>query len=251
MRLNTTVFTKDRIIVLGSLIGITALSWAYLVWLAHGISAMGNMPEMAMSMPRPEPFAFTAIMWIVMMVGMMLPSAMPMILLFLMVQRKQGKHPLMMTSLFIAGYLVIWAAFAIAAAELQRTLSDAAILSPTMTLISTRLAGAAFILAGIFEITPLKNRCLTHCVNPLRFITSHWHPGVAGALRMGVAHGGFCLGCCWTLMLLLFVAGVMNLIWVATLTVLILLQKTFPYSKLSTALTGTVMITTGVVISVT
>ncbi len=170
---------------------------------------MGDMAGMAMS-PMPAPFSLTAIMWAVMMVGMMLPSALPMILLFTTVQRKQGTQPIIATGIFAAGYLLIWGGFAVVAAALQMELGQMALLSPSVTLVSTRLAGLAFLLAAAYEFSPLKNRCLTQCSSPVAFITSHWRPGLSGALRMGIVHGTFCVGCCWTLMLLLFTAGVMN-----------------------------------------
>ena len=193
----------------------------------------------------PASFSLTATMWAVMMVGMMLPSATPMILLFTMVQRKQGKQPVLTTGAFTAGYLIIWGGFAVAAAGLQIELGEMALLSPSLALVSNRLAGMAFLLAAIYEFSPLKNRCLTQCSSPISFIMSHWRPGVAGAFRMGVSHGVFCVGCCWALMLLLFAAGVMNLLWVAGLAVLVLVQKILPYGRVTTTATGTAMAVIG------
>jgi predicted metal-binding membrane protein len=184
-------------------------------------------------------------MWAVMMVGMMLPSATPMILLFTMVQRKQGKQPVLTTGAFAAGYLIIWVGFAVAAAGLQIELGEMALLSPSLAFVSKRLAGMAFLLAAVYEFSPLKNRCLTQCSSPISFIMSHWRPGVAGAFRMGVSHGAFCVGCCWALMLLLFSAGVMNLLWVAGLAVLVLVQKILPYGRVTTRATGTAMAVIG------
>ena len=160
---------------------------------------MEDMPGMTMS-SGPAPFSLTATMWAVMMVGMMLPSALPMILLFTMVQRRQGDKPVLMTATFAAGYLLIWGGFALLAAALQTELGKGALLSPSLTFVSTRVAGMTFLLAAAYEVSPLKNRCLTQCSSPIEFITSHWRPGVAGAFRMGLSHGTFCVGCCWALM---------------------------------------------------
>jgi len=201
------------------------------------MAAMPDMPDMAMPFVAPWVFA----MWWVMMLGMMLPSATPMILLFTAVQRKQGKQPVLTTWTFAAGYVLIWSTFAVVAATLQVKLGELALLSPSLTFVSIRFAGLAFLLAAAFEFTPLKNRCLTQCSSPIGFITTHWRPGIVGAFQMGVSHAAFCVGCCWALMLLLFAAGVMNLLWVAALAVLVLVQKILPYVRAITAVTGTTM----------
>jgi predicted metal-binding membrane protein len=214
------------------------------------MSGMDAMPDMAMS-SAPSPFLLTAIMWAVMMIGMMLPSATPMILLFTMVQRKQGTRPILTTGTFAAGYLIIWGGFAVVAAGLQVELGQMALLSPSLALVSKRLAGITFLLAAAYEFSPLKNRCLTQCSSPLSFITVHWRPGIAGALRMGIVHGAFCVGCCWALMLLLFVAGVMNLLWVALLAVLVLVQKVLPLQRATTMVTGGAMLIAGATLMVT
>jgi predicted metal-binding membrane protein len=227
--------SRDRAIVVASLAAIAGLAWAYLFGLSQDVSSMDDMPGMAMR-SEPASFSLTATMWAVMMVGMMLPSATPMILLFTMVQRKQGKQPVLTTG-----------GFAVAAAGLQIELGEMALLSPSpsLTLVSKRLAGMAFLLAAVYEFSPLKNRCLTQCSSPIGFIMSHWRPGVAGAFRMGACHGVFCVGCCWALMLLLFSAGVMNLLWVAGLAVLVLVQKILPYGRVTTTATGTAMAVIG------
>jgi predicted metal-binding membrane protein len=214
------------------------------------MSGMDAMPDMAMS-STPSPFLLTAIMWAVMMIGMMLPSATPMILLFTMVQRKQGTRPILTTGTFAAGYLIIWGGFAVVAAGLQVELGQMALLSPSLALVSKRLAGITFLLAAAYEFSPLKNRCLTQCSSPLSFITVHWRPGIAGALRMGIVHGAFCVGCCWALMLLLFVAGVMNLLWVALLAVLVLVQKVLQLQRATTMVTGGAMLIAGATLMVT
>jgi predicted metal-binding membrane protein len=168
-----------------------------------------------------------------------------------MVQRKQGTRPILTTGTFAAGYLIIWGGFAVVAAGLQVELGQMALLSPSLAFVSKRLAGITFLLAAAYEFSPLKNRCLTQCSSPLSFITVHWRPGIAGALRMGIVHGAFCVGCCWALMLLLFVAGVMNLLWVALLAVLVLVQKVLPLQRATTMVTGGAMLIAGATLMVT
>jgi predicted metal-binding membrane protein len=240
---------RDRAIVVASLVAIAGLAWAYLFSLSQVMSGMEDMPGMAMSF-GPAPFSLTATMWAVMMVGMMLPSALPMILLFTMVQRRQGDKPVLMTATFAAGYLLIWGGFALVAAALQTELGKGALLSPSLTFVSTRVAGITFLLAAAYEFSPLKNRCLTQCSSPIGFITSHWRPGVAGAFRMGLSHGTFCVGCCWALMLLLFTAGVMNLLWVAALAMIVLVQKVLPYPRMATTMAGAALAVVGLVLIV-
>jgi len=241
--------SRDRTIVLASLVAITGLAWAYLLGLSQEMSSMDDMPGMAMS-SAPAPYLLTATMWAVMMVGMMLPSATPMILLFTMVQWKQGKRPVLMTGAFGGGYILVWGGFAVVAAALQVGLGQMALLSPSLAFVSTRLSGVVFLLAAAYEFSPLKSRCLTQCSSPISFITSHWRPGIVGVLRMGVSHGAFCVGCCWALMLLLFTAGVMNILWVAVLSVLVLVQKLLPYGRMTTRATGAAMAVVGMVLLV-
>lgn len=238
--------SRDQAIVLASVAAITALAWLCLIDMARaghpddllpatpGISApgMGDMSGMAMTdmplSPMPASLPTTAAMWAVMMAGMMLPGALPMILFFTVVQRQQGSRPVAMSALFAAGYLLVWGAFALAAAGLQIALERAALLSPALSLGDVRITALAFVGAGLFEFSALKNRCLAQCRSPFAFVLRHWRRGGWGALCMGAQHGLFCLGCCWVLMLLLFAAGVMNLLWVAALAVLVLLQKLLP-----------------------
>jgi predicted metal-binding membrane protein len=242
-----TAIFRDRAIVLASLVVIAGLAWIYLFNLAQNMAEMGDMPGMVMS-PTPAPFSLTAVMWAAMMIGMMLPSALPMILLFTTVQWKQGKQPVLATSSFAAGYLLIWVGFAVAAAAVQVKLEEMALLSQGLAFTSARLAGAAFLLSALYEFSPFKSRCLTQCSSPLAFITSHWRPGLVGALRMGLSHGAFCVGCCWALMLLLFTAGVMNLLWVAVLAALVLVQKVLPHPRVATTIAGSLMGVAGLVL---
>jgi len=170
------------------------------------------------------------LMWWVMMIGMMVPSAAPMVLLFGGVTRRRlpDERPALRVALFVAGYLAAWAAFSAAAASVQWALTTMGLVS-SMELTATRRVGALVIaLAGVYQLVPLKNLCLRHCRSPAEFLSSHWRAGSAGAWRMGIAHGAFCVGCCWLLMGLLFFAGVMNLLWVAALGAFVLLEKVVP-----------------------
>ena len=223
---------RDRLAVLAGLAGTTGLAWAYLLAMAADMGEMsGSIPDMMLT-GRATPWTATHFvmmfsMWAIMMVGMMLPSAAPMILLVAAVNRRrhvQGRG-IIPTAVFATGYLGAWTAFSFGATLLQWGLHHTGLLSTMMATTSTALGGAALIGAGVYQWTPLKSACLRHCQSPLQFISQHWQPGPRGALRMGVAHGLYCLGCCWILMCLLFVGGVMNLLWIAGLAGFVFLEK--------------------------
>jgi predicted metal-binding membrane protein len=191
----------------------------------------------AMSMGRPDPSAWPAaslaplfLMWMVMMVAMMLPSVAPMIFTFATAarHRRKNQRPYVPVAVFASGYFIVWGGFSAVAAVAQWILHRAALLSPTMTASSALLGGILLLLAGVFQFTPLKRNCLRHCRAPLEFITTRWREGWGGALMMGLEHGLFCTGCCWALMALLFVLGMMNLLWIAALTMLVGLEKILP-----------------------
>jgi predicted metal-binding membrane protein len=228
---------RDRLIVLAALAGIVALTWAGMVRDARGMSQTGvcRCLGMAMSGPDVKTWSRAAIaplflMWAQMMVAMMIPTAAPVILTFALVnrQRRERDRPFAATGWFVCGYLVVWCAFSFAIALAQWALHGAALLSPMMASTSPTLGGVLLIAAGIFQWTPWKRACLNHCRSPLEFLLGGWHEGRLGALRMGIQHGIYCTGCCWLLMALLFVAGVMNLWWVAAITLLVLAEKALP-----------------------
>ncbi len=172
--------------------------------------------------------AFT--MWTLMMVAMMLPSAMPMILLFARFSRQSGGAAAS-TILFTLTYLLIWLLFSGLAAVAQAALVATALASHVdISLADRRLSGALLIAAGIYQLSPLKAACLNQCRSPLSFVMRFWRPGWKGAIRLGLSHGLYCLGCCWVLMLLMFVGGVMNLFWIAILTLIVLAEKIAPRS---------------------
>lgn len=187
-------------------------------------------------------------MWWIMMIGMMLPSAAPIILTFAAINRgrRSRGQPYTPTALFAAGYLLAWGGFSAAATVAQWVLEQASLLAPmAMKTTSPLLGGLLFIAAGLYQLTPLKNACLTSCRSPFDFVVNHWRDGAGGALRMGVAHGLYCLGCCWVLMALLFAVGAMNLVWVAALTVIVLVEKLFPYGEQIGRIGGLLLIAWG------
>jgi predicted metal-binding membrane protein len=191
---------------------------------------------------------FTLAMWVVMMVGMMAPSAAPVLLLFAASRAKLAAPGVKSTVLmFGLGYFAIWSGFSAAAALAQWGLHEAAMLSPAMSASSPYLAGAILIGAGAYQLTPWKGACLTHCQSPLGFLMTHWRSGLFGAFQMGLRHGAYCLGCCWALMCVLFVVGVMNLVWVAVLTGLVLIEKTGPAGNMVARVAGAVMVAGGIV----
>ena len=231
-----TVLRRDRVVVLSGLALITALSWAYVSSLASGMQNMAMGMEMAM--PRVQPwgvtaFAITFAMWAVMMFAMMTPSAAPMILIFAGVNRRRREQrvPYAPTSVFLLGYLVIWAAFGVLATLAQWGLHAVSLLSPTMASTSPVFGGVLLLVAGIYQWTPLKHACLSKCRSPLGFVLNEWREGRWGAFLMGLKHGGYCTGCCWSLMALLFVVGVMNLLWVAAIAGFVLLEKVAPAGR--------------------
>ena len=213
-----------------------------------------EMAAMGMAMSRDMPWTaadvfFTFAMWAVMMVGMMTPSAAPVLLLFAgMVRGRGGTRWPLVVAAFGAGYLIVWTAFSAGAALAQWGLHGSAMLSPAMSASSARLGGAILIAAGVYQLTPFKGACLTHCRSPLGFLLSHWRDGTIGALRMGIAHGTYCVGCCWALMGVLFVVGVMNLVWVAAMTVFVLVEKIGPAGAIVARVAGVLMIAAGALV---
>ncbi|UPT91230.1 DUF2182 domain-containing protein [Bradyrhizobium barranii subsp. apii] len=243
-----TVLRRDRWIVGGAIGIIVALAWAYVLWLAKDMD-MGGMDMTGFRMipagigimlPASEPwraieFAYVLLMWVVMMVGMMAPSAAPMILMYARVGRQgkaQGK-PFAATGWFAAGYLLAWGGFSLAATLLQWTIERAVLLDSRMTIASNLLSAIVLIAAGVYQWTPLKDVCLAQCQPPFLFLMRHggFRDDLRGCLLLGLRHGGYCVGCCWVLMALLFVGGVMNVLWIALLALLVLLEKLTPIGR--------------------
>jgi predicted metal-binding membrane protein len=211
------------------------------------------MAEMGMTMDMPWGVADVVLafaMWTVMMVGMMTGSAAPVMLLFAAMHATRGSQRTPRVVLaFGAGYFLVWTAFSAIAALAQWALHQAAMLSAAMTTSNARLSGGILISAGVYQLTPFKGACLTHCRSPLGFLMSHWRNGAAGALRMGIEHGTYCLGCCWALMGVLFVVGVMNLGWVAALAIFVLVEKVGPGGVWVARAAGVAMVAAGALVA--
>ena len=202
----------------------------------------------------PADFAFMFAMWSVMMVGMMTPSVAPMVLLYAAVGRKAAERgaPLASTGWFFAGYLAVWIAFSALATSAQWALTSLALLTPMMATTSTVLGGILLVAVGLYQWTPFKDTCLRACQTPLGFLMAHggFRAEAAGALRLGFAHGAYCLGCCVALMALLFVGGIMNVLWIAGLTILILLEKIVPTGRLIPRISGALIAAAGILLLV-
>ncbi|MEO5760568.1 MAG: DUF2182 domain-containing protein [Mesorhizobium sp.] len=271
------VLRRDRVVVTVALVVIAILAWAYVLWLAAGMAMSEGAPPAAsgggmdipgMDMPGmdmggtgaamvpvfrawvPADFAFIFAMWAVMMVGMMTPSVAPMVLLYAGVGRKAriDGRPIASTGCFFAGYVLVWGAFSIIATLAQWLLARLALLSPVMAANNMVLGGLVLIAAGLYQWTPVKAACLRQCQTPIAFLASHggFRSDPSGALWLGIEHGAYCLGCCWALMTLLFVGGVMNVLWIAGIAILVLLEKTVPCGRLIPRLSGTLMVLAGI-----
>jgi predicted metal-binding membrane protein len=236
------VLRRDRVIVAAGLVAIIALAWVYVLHLAASMSSAGvgsnggmDAGTSEMTMPNLQAWqtgnlVLTFAMWAIMMVAMMTPSATPMILTFARINRERNadRLPFPGTIVFLSGYLMVWISFSALATLLQLGLQSAALLSPEMLNVSPVLGGVFLVLAGVYQFTPLKRACLSRCRTPLGFLMTEWREGTKGTFVMGLRHGIYCVGCCWLLMTLLFVAGVMNLVWVALIAVCVLAEKLLP-----------------------
>jgi predicted metal-binding membrane protein len=249
-----TVLRRDRAVVFGAVAVLTALAddmaMGGMDMTGFRMIPAGRGLMMRASEPwRPIEFGYVFVMWVVMMVGMMTPSVAPTILIYARIGRQavvQGK-PFAATAWFAAGYLAAWMVFSLAATSMQWLLERAALLTPTMESASTMLGGTVLIAAGVYQWTPFKDNCLSACQAPLAFILRHggFRSDPAGALAVGFKHGLYCIGCCWALMMLLFVGGVMNIGWIAVLAVLVLLEKVLPFGRVVAKLAGIALIAVG------
>ena len=238
---------RDRVVVLAALAGVTALAWLYLIRTSANMDPSAPMEMMQIRPWEPVDFGLVLLMWTVMMVGMMVPTATPMTLTYAAVARKAARDqtPVPPTMVFAAGYVVLWTLFSVLAALAQWGLDQAAVLSPLIVTTSPALGAGLLIVAGTYQLTPFKRACLDHCRSPAHFLSAHWKQGVGGAFRMGMEHGAFCVGCCWALMGLLFVGGVMNLLWVAAIAFFVLLEKVMPQGRLASGVAGGALILAG------
>ena len=256
------VLRRDRLLVAGALGVIAALAWGYVLWLAVDMDMGGmDMPEFRMipaglglMAPADAPwglieFTFVFVMWVVMMIGMMAPSAAPMILMYARVGRQgsaKGK-PLVATGWFAAGYFLTWIGFSLVATLVQWMVERAALLDSRMTSASNVFGGIVLIAAGVYQWSPLKDVCLVRCQSPIGFLMRYggFRSDLPGCLLMGFRHGAYCIGCCWALMALLFVGGVMNVLWIALLALVVLLEKLAPFGRWIALAVGAVCIGAG------
>jgi len=262
------VLQKDKAILIGGLVIVILLSWIYI------LSGAGmGMDILRMTIPNSEPMQsmnesnslmdmdmmppavwnsqyaiLMFFMWWIMMIAMMLPSASPTILLHAHVIRKNynEERSLSSTIIFTLGYIFSWGVFSLIATYTQWGLESFGLLSSMMSSNNVILGGGLLLIAGIYQLTPIKQSCLKHCRQPMQFLTEHWRNGIRGAFRMGLHHGLYCLGCCWFLMALLFVGGVMNLFWIGGLAIFVLLEKTIPSGHWVSKITGVFLILWGV-----
>ena len=226
--LTARLLRHERAIIACTVALLTALSWAFL------------LRDAQMTMMEPPLTAIIA-MWWLMMLAMMLPSATPAILLYARVrQTRAGDASIAQTWVFLVGYLAVWLLFSIVAASVQSLITDS-----SMALRSRAAQGAVLVAVGLYQLSPLKSACVSQCRSPGQFISRHWRPGWEGAFRLGVIHGAYCVGCCWMLMGLLFVGGVMNLLWVVGLTLLVASEKLLPGGSLLAKVSGVAFILWG------
>jgi predicted metal-binding membrane protein len=258
----TAVLRRDRIVVILALTLLTALAWSYLLWLSADM-AMGGMDMgdfrmipsgMGLMVPAHTPwlameFVFVFAMWTVMMVGMMTPSAAPIIVMYARVGRQtetQGT-PFAATVWFTAGYFLVWVTFALLATLVQWALERTALLDSWMASTSNILGGLLFVAAGSYQWTRLKDVCLAQCQRPFAFLMRQggFRRDAPGSLMLGLRHGAYCVGCCWALTALLLVGGVMNVLWIALLALLIILEKVIPFGRQIAPLAGIVLVAAG------
>ena len=223
----TPTLQRERSLILGGLLMLSALAWALLIWQASTMSHQAMGLTMGMSA-----LLFMAV-WIVMMVAMMFPTAAPMILMFsaISASKRKQERPFIPTWIFVSAYLLIWSLCGVVAYSLALEIEQLAAQSMWLMEHAARLGGVVLVVAGLYQLSPLKDICLSKCRTPFQFILSSWHDGYGGALRMGFEHGAYCLGCCWLLFVILFPLGIMNLAVMALLTALIFAEKALPIGR--------------------
>jgi len=251
---------RDRVIVVAALVSLTALAWGYILWLAAEMDMSGmdmtgmRMTGLGIMAPartpwHPAEFVFVFTMWVVMMIGMMAPSATPMILMYANAGRYAANsgRTYASTSWFAVGYFLVWAAFSLVATFMQWTLERRALLDPGMASANGVLGGIVLVVAGVYQWSPLKNVCLRQCQTPLTFLMRHggFRRNATGCVLLGLHHGMYCVGCCWALMALLFVGGAMNVLWIAVLALLVLVEKVTSIGGLIARVSGLALMASG------
>lgn len=240
---------RDRAVVLAAIVILVALAWAYTIHVGLRAAPISRAMATPSMMPwTAADFGYMLVMWAVMMVAMMLPSATPMILLFGRVREKRrgAGQPYAPTAAFVSGYVLTWTGFSLLATMGNWGLHTDGALSSMMGRVAPATGGALLIAAGLFQWTPLKHACLNHCRSPIGFFVQNWRDGIVGATVMGLHHGAYCLGCCWLLMVLLLALGVMNLPWVAVLTIVVFAEKVLPRGELLSRGLGALLVLWGI-----
>jgi len=239
---------RDRLIIVGALLGLSVLALAYTWWLGNGFDMSAMMSPDFIPWTAAH-FGFMFAMWVVMMIGMMTPSVAPMVLLYAGIARQASAHGTSFAHAgwFASGYLLAWIAFAAVATLAQWWLESLAMIAPMMAGTGHVAGGVILILAGIYQWLPVKQACLVECSAPLAFVQRHggFAASARGSLRLGVLHGLYCIGCCWALMALLFAFGVMNLAWIAGLMIYVLLEKLLPNPRMVSHIAGVAAIAAG------
>ena len=247
-------FRRQRLLLSLALVALVGLSWWYL-WLGAGTGMSAEAMSAAVLFPHRAPelpgdmgsaWPIVVAMWWVMMVAMMTPGALPLVLLYRRVidhHARHGPRKFFFSGALLLGYLAVWLAFSVVVATLQLLLQPTGLLSGMMWWSRSAVFSAALLCAaGLYQFSTWKQACLTQCREPARFLASHAQYGLAAAFRLGILHGGYCVGCCWLLMALLFVGGVMNLFWIVALSLLVLCEKLLPGGRMVAHATGGVLI---------
>lgn len=228
------------------LLALSLIGWTFLAWMALD---MGH-PLAQLMMPASSTWTTANMwailcMWAIMMAAMMLPSALPAVVTFARLCESRGEHPRFLA--FVWAYLLVWIGFSVAGTAMQWFLQFEDQLSPMIVSTSVGLSGSLLLIAGLYQFSPLKRVCLANCRTPMVFFLGQWRAGIRGAFVMGLRHGWFCLGCCWALMALLFVGGVMNIAWIAALSIAVAIEKIAPYGDKIALLLGFGLIVAGVI----
>ena len=250
------ILRRERAVVAAGLAALVALAWIF-VWHGAGMGMSALDMTRATLFPHREAeipgemdgeILVVVFMWWTMMIAMMTPSAAPLVLLYMRVaHHREGERAagtaIAPAAFLAAGYLLAWLLFSVAAAVAQEMLQPAGLISGMMLWSKTAAMSATILaLAGLYQLTPLKRSCLAKCRAPAQFLAQNWRPGRIGAISLGMRHGAYCVGCCWILMALLFVGGVMNLVWIAALTVLVFAEKLAPWGETISKATGAVLL---------
>ena len=235
---------RDRVTLAVVLLGIPLACWLWVVLMARDMYGPMTGPSAWMMTMTWDARRVVLLwgMWAAMMAAMMLPSAAPLILLHAGAARRSQSGSAAASYALAAGYLLVWAVFSVGATALQRVLASRLLLTPMMEPAAPAMAAAVLLVAGAYQLTPLKRVCLQSCRSPLSFLMARWRTGASGAFRLGLEHGAYCLGCCWALMLILFAGGVMNLTVIVALTLWVVIEKMGPFGELGARLSGALLV---------